>query len=173
VRPETQLKLERVRRVSAGLHTACKVLLALVGILFAAASVGVLVGTGVTIRYLDLQIPVEPLTISARLILIAILALSMGIVAKGLHHLSRLFGNYASGEIFTTQSAYQIRQLGITAILWGCVNIVWLIADFSFAHSTGSIPLHLDSVLIGVIVIVISWFMQAAAEMREDNDLTI
>ncbi|HMB95610.1 MAG TPA: DUF2975 domain-containing protein, partial [Tepidisphaeraceae bacterium] len=120
-------------------------------------------------------IPVEPLSLQARLILITILALSMGVMFKGLYHLQRLFSDYSRGEIFTTKAAVQIRQLGITAILWAFVGIIWAIAALGFArtHQPMSFKLHLDSIFTGVVIIVISWFMQAAAEMREENDLTI
>jgi Protein of unknown function (DUF2975) len=175
VRPETEMKLSKVRRVSAVLRAVCKGLFVLTALVFAAASAGVFYGSGVTISYFDLQIPVEPLELSGRLVLVAVLALSAGVAFKGLHHLDRLLRNYAAGEIFTTQSARQIRQLGITLILWAGVNVIWVIAAHSLTRPQPptSFELHLDSLITGIIVIVISWFMDAAAEMREENDLTI
>lgn len=175
MRPETEKKLNNIKRISTGLRVVCKCLLVLIAILFVAASAGILFGGGVSIRSFDRVFPVAPLAFPARLGLIAILALSMGVIAKGLYHLDRLFGHYARGAIFTTQTAGEIRQLGITAILWTGVNIIWLVAalGLSAAPSPTTFQLHLDSLFIGLVVIVISWFMDAAAEMREENDLTI
>jgi hypothetical protein len=175
MQPETQQKLDKIKRVSNALRVVCKCLLALTALLFIAATVGILVGTGVTIRSFDLLFPVDSLSVPARLALIDILALSLGVIFKGLYHLDRLFSYYARADFFTTQTAHQIRQLGITAILWAGVNILWLVAamGLSTAPHPLSYRLHLDSLFIGVVIIVISWFMDAAAEIREENELTI
>jgi hypothetical protein len=175
VRADTEKNLHRIKRASAVLGAICKVLLGLSMLLFLAAVASVLIGRGVTVNFSEVFIPVEPLAMPARLILIAILALSMGVMFKGLYHLQRLFSDYARGEIFTTRTAGQIRQLGITAILWACVGIIWAVAAFGFAPTRHpmSFQLHLDFIFTGVVIIVISWFMDAAAEIREENDLTI
>jgi Protein of unknown function (DUF2975) len=175
MRPETEMKLEKVKRISARLRAVCRGFAVLLAILFVVASVGVLVGSGATVSFREMQVPVASLTLAARLALIALIALSMGVLFKGLHHLDRLFRDYTSGNIFTTETAGQIRQLGITSILWTGVNVVWLVAGFGLTNASPptSFPLHLDSLIIGIIIIVISWFMDAAAEMREENDLTI
>lgn len=171
---ETEDKLEKIRRVSRVLRRVCQALLVLTALLFVVASIGVLAGRDVTLSFFDIRIPVAPLALPARLILVAILGLSIGVVAKGLYHLDRLLSNYARGEIFTAGSAGQIRQLGITAILWAGVSILWPIAAIGFTEPRPtSFPLHLDWVFTGVVIIVISWFMDAAAEMREEADLTI
>jgi hypothetical protein len=175
VRSETETKLQNIKRISRILHAVCKGLLVLVVLLFLAAVIGVLVGGNVTIAAFDLRIAVASLALPARLLIVALLLLSMGVIAKGLYHLCRLFNGYASGEIFTRQAAAQIRQLGITVILWACVGVFLPLAaaGLMHAHPLSPFPLHIDSALIGIVIIVISWFMEAAAEMREENELTI
>jgi hypothetical protein len=175
VRIQTEKNLEKITRVSRVLQMLCKALLALTVLLFVAATTAILAGGSVTINFFEVFIPVAPLSLSARLMLIGILALSMGVMFKGLYHLNKLFSSYARGEIFTTQTARQIRQLGITAILWAGVGIMWAVAAVCFDPTRHAISfqLHLDSIFMGVVIIVISWFMDAAAEMREENDLTI
>jgi hypothetical protein len=175
MRQDTEKKLNRIKRFGTALRIVCKCLLVLIALLFVAASAGVLAGGGVTIRSFDLLFPVAEMTLPARVGLIGILALSLGVISKGLYHLIRLFDNYSRGEIFTTRTAGQIRQLGITAILWTGVNFIWLVAArvLSPAPTPTNFQLHLDSLLIGLVVIAISWVMDAAAEMREENDLTI
>lgn len=175
MRPETEMKLEKVKRTSARLRVVCRGLAVLAGVLFVVAAGGVLVGSGVSVSYRNWLIPVAPLSLSGRLVLIGLLALSVGVLLKGLHHLDRLFKDYSSGNIFTTEAAGQIRQLGITSMLWTGVNVAWLLAAFGLTNPRPptSFSLHFDSLIIGVIIIVISWFMDAAAEMREENELTI
>jgi hypothetical protein len=167
--------MDRIKRASGMLRIICRALLGLTALLFLISVAGVLIGRGVTINFSEILIPVEPLSMPARLVLIAVLTLSIGVLFKGLYHLERLFSDYARGEIFTTQTAAQIRQLGITAILWGVVSIIWAIAALGLVHMSQpmSFHLHLDSIFIGIVIIVISWFMAAAAEMREENELTI
>jgi hypothetical protein len=99
----------------------------------------------------------------------------MAVKFKGIYHLYRLFGNYATGNIFTAGSTGQIRQLGITALLWFGVNILFAVATIAFVRPppTHRIPFHFDSLATGVVIIVISWLMQMGAEMREENELTI
>ncbi len=36
-----------------------------------------------------------------------------------------------------------------------------------------SISCRPDALVVGLVVIVISWFMEMAAEMREENELTV
>jgi hypothetical protein len=175
VRPDTKEKLNKIKRISTLLRSVCTGLLTLTVLLFATAAICVLAGGNVTIAFIDARIPVAPLALRSRLVLVGILAISMGVMAKGLYHLYKLFGNYSRGDIFTTQAASQIRQLGITAILWSCVNIIRAFALSNITNTPLSMPyqLRLDSVVIGVVIILVSWFMDAAAELREENDLTI
>ena len=173
---ETVKKLEKIRQISSALRTACKVLLVLMGLLFIAGSAGIFVGSmGVIIRFFDVTIPVALLTLPARLGLIVLLAVSTGVLAKGLYHLDRLFGLYANGDVFTVQTAVHIRQLGLTAIFWTGVHILWPITEIvlSGAPAPHSFALQLDSLFIGIAIIAVSWFMDAAAEIRAENDLTI
>ena len=99
------------------------------------------------------------------------LVLAVGL--KGFYHLYRLLGNYGRGDIFTTESAGQIRQLGITVLLWYGANILWAVTAAAVEPSPFSIQFRSESLVTGPIIIVISWFMEMAAEMREENELTI
>ena len=100
-----------------------------------------------------------------------------GALFKCLYHLYRLLGNYSRGEIFTKGSAEQIRQWGLAWTLLGVVKFA-----IRFLPRVVSIPSNmplsegldgLDEVVSGLIIVAISWFMEMAAEMREENELTV
>ena len=122
---------------------------------------------------LNVSIPLGPLTFPARLALAVATALMLAVSIKGFYHLNRLLSNYGRGDIFTAESAGQIRQLGITVLLWFGVNLLFAVTAAAIEPTPFSIQFHGDSLVIGPIIIVISWFMEMAAEMREENELTI
>ncbi len=173
MKPETEKKLNKIKRISKILRTICKVLLAIAVCVFLLAMVAILNGRA-TLNFFDVSILLATLPLSCRLGLAVITAFTMAITFKWLYHLYRLFGNYGTGNIFTTESAGQIRQLGITALLWFGVNILWAVAAFAFVRPPPqTLQFHSDSLVIGAVIIVISWFMEMAAEMREENELTV
>ena len=149
-------------------------MLAVIAFVLVAVVVASLAGAGTAAAF-NIAIPLNPLTFPQRLIAAAIAAFASGVLLKGLYHLQRLFGSYARGEIFTIENAGQIRQLGITALLWAVANILWIVtaALLLGEHSPHSFPFRADSIVTGLIVIALSWFMKMAAELREENDLTI
>ena len=199
MKPETEQKLRNIKQVSMVLRAICKVLLALVTCASLAYVGLTLAGLG-TISLFEntVHLQLSPLTFPIRLVLAVIAALMMSVLLKGLYHMHRLFGNSGRGDIFTTDSATQIRQLGITNLLWFGVQVLWGVAivtlsqgslpttspafTFSdglgvFAISGGPLPtsfqFRVDPLIIGSLIIVISWFMEVAAEMREENELTV
>ena len=175
MKPETEKRLKKIKRMSNILRVICKVVLVFVTCVFLAAMVGILTGRG-TISFFDgTVLPLAVLTVPTRLVLAVNTALMMAVGLKGFNHLYRLLGNYGRGHIFTTDSAGHIRQLGITVLLWYGSNILWVFSAIALqqTHSPISIRFHSDSLVTGPIIIVISWFMEMAAEMREENELTI
>jgi uncharacterized membrane protein YeiB len=201
MRPETEKKLKKIKRISKFLRAICKVLLALVTCGFLVAMVAILGGQGTltfddshTLQMHDLlhahagggtltssddsaHVPIRlaSLMAPARLLLAVSVALMMAVNFKVLYHLHRLFSNYGRGEIFTTESVSQIRQLGITALLWAGVTFLWCFTSIALtqSHFPSSVQVHSDSLAIGAVIIVISWFMEMAAEMCEENELTV
>jgi hypothetical protein len=117
---------------------------------------------------------VADLTLFHRLLLIALSILTWGVMFKCIYHLYRLFGNYSRGEIFTRGSVSQLRQWGIACLLWGVMNVLWLgLWIATSANVPSSLQIHNDSFAIGIIIIVIAWFMDMAVDLREENELTI
>jgi hypothetical protein len=176
----------------------CKLLLALVTC-GALVTVGVILAGRGSLSLFEntVHLQLSPLTFPVRLALAVLAALMMSVFLKGIYHLHRLFGNYGRGDIFTADSAAQIRQLGITNLLWFGVQLLWGVAvvaisrgsplmspAFTFNDGLGvfsisqgspatSFQFHSDALVVGVVIIAISWFMEMAAEMREENELTV
>jgi Protein of unknown function (DUF2975) len=177
MKPETEKKLKKIKRISNILRTICKILSAIVICSFLVSLVAIIAGKGATLTLFDNSIPLQlaPLTVPARLLVVVMVALTMGVFFKILYHLHRLFGNYGRGDIFTIDSAGQIRQLGITALLSAGVNFLWGFTAIALmqADLPHEFQLHADGLFIGPVIIAISWFMEMAAEMREENELTV
>jgi hypothetical protein len=170
----TETKLARIQRTSVLLRAICTALLVPVGIAAIGAIVVVAAGRATHVTFFSTSLELADLGIPQRLLLIVGLLATFAVALKGLQHLRHLLGNYGRREIFTVDSAQQIRQFGITCILWGLIKAVWVVLPFFVAkHPPGLTTLSLDTVFIGAVIVGMSWFAEMAAALREENDLTI
>lgn len=172
MRPEIQAKLQKIRKVSILLRAICTVLLVLVTFTGLGCVVCVTFGVG-GVNYDNAIFGTAGLTLSHRLVLGAVTALTWAVLFKCLYHLYRLFGNYTRGEIFTRESVGHLRQFGIACLLWGVMGFLWILSLAISAHPTKTFQGHADSFVIGAVIIVIAWFMDMAVDLREENELTI
>jgi hypothetical protein len=172
--PQTESKISRIEKYSARLRVFCTALLVPAAVLPVALAVAAFVVHGSTINYFGQTIPLADLTTGGRAAL-AILSLLSGVVlVKALLHLRRLLCNYAKREIFTADSARQVRHFGESCMLWGLLKIAWAFLPLMVrGQSVSSIQLSGDTILLGGIIVVLSWFAEMAAELREENELTI
>jgi hypothetical protein len=120
------------------------------------------------------------LRVSARVLAASFLVVGAALALKGLFHLSRLFQNYARGEIFTRESALQISRIGSTVFVLGAFQIVALVATVVLmgmrqiawpAHRP--IPLPFAAFIGGGLIMLVSWVMELGTELREENELTV
>jgi hypothetical protein len=169
---DTQAKLQKIKKVSIIFRVICKVLLALVALLGLCGVLCVAFGVG-GINYDNVLFQTAGLPLGRRVILSVVTALAFGVLFKCFYHLHRLFGNYSRGEIFTRESVGQLRQFGISCLLWGVVNFLWVSSLALSAHPARTFHGHADSLAIGTVIIVIAWFMDMAVDLREENELTI
>jgi hypothetical protein len=100
-----------------------------------------------------------------------------GIMFKAVFHIHQLLGNYSRGEIFTRESAWQIRQWGFACVLWGVIKFLWLGVP-QLVPAVHRVPGAAEFGVLGVIVnglilVALSWFTEMAVEMREENELTV
>ena len=93
---------------------------------------------------------------------------------KALYHLRRLLDNYSRREIFTADSARQLRNFGVSCMLWGIVKLAWAFLPL-LALANRGVPVRVsgDTFMIGFVIVLLSWFAEMAASIREENDLTI
>ena len=166
MRPENEARLKKIRWVSRILRVICQVIL----LLF----LSVLITFG--LMFCAWGLPPDWGLGGIRMVVVGVLASLMGLLLKSLYHLYRLLGNYSRGEIFTRGSAEQIRQWGIAWTLMGVVKFsIRFLPRVVLSHMNGpSEGLDgLDEVVSGLIIVAISWFMEMAAEMREEQDLIV
>lgn len=174
MRPENQLLLEKIKKASRILRMVCKTFMGLATLGFLPACIALLINRGGTIRSFNSSFVIGELTMPSRLLLLAVSALTFGVVFKCFFDLDQLLGNYSRGEIFTVKSAGRIRQLGVNCILWGIMNVVWsFLPILVSSHRPRTFEGNPDLVVIGLIIFVISWFMEMAAELQEENELTV
>jgi len=169
-----EAKLQKIERASGVLRTVCTVLFVPVAVIAAAATLSILAGWTAHISYHGQTFVPSELALQSRLILAAVGLGTAAVLLKALHHLRRLACNYARREIFTIDSARQIRQFGISCMLWGAVKLVWTFLPLLIG--TNQSPVYsatTDSILIGAIIIGLSWFAEMAAALREEVDLTV
>jgi hypothetical protein len=169
-----QMKLQKIQRYSALFRTLLAVLFVPVVVITLAAAVATVAGWTAHISHQGQTFIPADMSLAARLVLTAVIGASGAVMFKMLLHLRRLADNYSRREIFTTDSARQIRQFGIGCILWGLIKLVWAFLPLVIsAHRLSVYSTSIDPVLIGAAIVAISWFAEMAAGLREENELTI
>lgn len=170
----TETKLRKIERVSFILRAVCTALFIPVVIIAAAATTSVLAGWTAHIRYEGQTFVPSELALPSRLILAGAVLVSAAVMAKGLFHLRQLACNYMRREIFTIESARQIRQFGISCMLWGLVKLAWAFLPLLIpAHRLTAYSTSIDPILMGAVIVGLSWFAEMAAALREESELTI
>jgi hypothetical protein len=172
--PSNETQLRKIERYSNLLRAVCTALFFPVVLITIAAMVAVLAATTAHLNFEGQVFVPSELALVPRLILTVAVLLAGAVAAKCLFHLRRLACNYMRREIFTIDSARQIRAFGFTCILWGVVKIVWAFLPMLIpAHRLSVYSTSIDPILMGAVIVGISWFAEMAAALREENDLTV
>ncbi len=164
MRAENEVRLRKIRWVSRVLLVICKVILGLYVLVL---------GIFVLMFCMWWGVPDGFGSGGARFVAVGLLAVLAGLLFKCGYHLYRLLVNYSRGEIFTTGSAEQIRQWGIACVLGGAVKFGCAFVPLAVLKEHTEPGQGLGSVVNGLIIMAISWFMAMAAEMKEENELTV
>ena len=104
---------------------------------------------------------------------------ALGIFLKLNLHLSRLFDHYANGKIFGHENVHQIRQIGITVLLFPALWILTAIAPVFIAADGRTALMDYDgagplpAVILGAIIMIVAWIMDVGRDLREEQDLWI
>lgn len=171
--PHLENKIRRIEKVSRLLRGICTAVIVPVGIAAVVASVSAFTGRLTHLTYFNQTISTADLEPFGRGVLAIIVLITGAVLIKALFHLRRLLSNYARREIFTGESARLIRSLGLTCILWGVVKIAWALVPLFQPQAPRLVSINFDTMLIGALIVAVSWFAEMAAELREENDLTI
>ncbi len=140
--------------------------------------------TGLVQYGLDIQaITHTELSIRTRVISIAVSLLYSSILMFALNSLIQLFKNYQRGDIFTLKNAKLYQKLGYSVFYWVLGGIVYqaiMTVVLSFNNPPGQRILAISisgvdilSLLIGFFVVMISWIMQEAYRIADENNNTI
>ncbi len=122
--------------------------------------------------YFGLSYKVYSLNSSERVAAAVLFVLYVGAALLCAFQLFRLLGLYSRGEIFTRESAAQMRRWGLACVAWGFLKIGYFVVPYVLANCQHQ---GLDPGLIvdGLIILAISWSVEMATEIREENELTV
>jgi len=137
---------------------------------------------------IGIQLPVEPhyFTLNATIRTFGFLVslIPTAFWMYGLHCLVKLFKNYEQGKIFVLKNALFYRNLGYTICIWFFVRFFYQ-ALISLVVTFQNRPLHKSSIMIGLsnhdilllivggVIILISWVMKEGYKLSEEQSLTV
>lgn len=100
-----------------------------------------------------------------------------------LYSLIKLFGLYSKGEIFSVNNVKHIRNIGYALLITQVINPIYeglmgVALTWHNPHGHRFAAFTLDQtnfgiILVGLIVILISWIMAEGCRLREEQQLTI
>ncbi len=190
-----EAEMRNIRRFGRYARAFCLLLavpLVLVGplmlatIVFGSTSAAAIFGLGAEI--VSDQVSVVSLKVWAFIVTSA----RLGIMANGLLHLYRLFGNLASGLVHTRDNVLHIRRLGVLALASAVLQIVVPVlsglllgagvvdAALVTPVSYGVGPDSLSMFIMAGLILLASWIMEVgrqaseeAQELRREGELVI
>ena len=123
------------------------------------------------------------LSLSVRMQLFLASLIPIGILTYGVFILTKLFGLYEKKIVFSAKNVRHYRRLGVVAISWVISKVIYLpicsiIISFHQSDNKLSISLGLQSVdlfvlVTGAIVILVSWIMDEARRLEEEQAYTV
>jgi hypothetical protein len=172
--PVLEAKVRRIEKLSGRLRAACTGLMVIVSMGFLAIMIALCVRRPNSLSLDSGVYAVSDWGLRSRSVVGFLLLATAAVVLYGLGQLRRLFDNYSRGEIFTRDSARCIRGFGISCLLLGVVEVAW---DFVPAviseHPPHTFAVNFHSLFVGAVIVVLSWFAEMAAGLKEENELTI
>jgi hypothetical protein len=105
-------------------------------------------------------------------------ALYAALNLKILYHFIKLLGNFAKGQLFTTQNVAQLRQIGLTLM---CAPVVWLIAMIGAWPEIAAQDQWMrimpffpgGAALAGAVFLFAGRIMNEGRELRDEQDLVV
>lgn len=136
------------------------------------------------LSYIPDNVPLMlPLSYETKILGFVICLLPAGVYMYLLHALIRLFSLYEQAKIFVVESANYIRKIGYMLLLAQIVHPIYQvlisisltynnpppyrILNFNFSET------NLGIMLIGFIIILVSWVMSEGCRLQQEQDYTI
>ncbi|WP_250656253.1 DUF2975 domain-containing protein [Alkalimarinus coralli] len=143
-----------------------------------------LTSAGIVELSLDIEsLTSEPLSNMTRLLAIVASLFISGIFLYALSTLIRLFRNYENGEIFSLENAVCYQKLGYCLFYWVIGGIIYggvMSVILSFNNPPGERVLSLSfagmdfiTIVIGFLILIISWVMKEGYKIADENSHTI
>jgi hypothetical protein len=202
MRPENEARLRKIERTSKVLRWVCKgfLVLCVLRFLIMAGTVALSAMQHHGFIWGDSNVVQYQLTVGGETVICGYYTLLWAAAFLCVFYLHRLLGNYSRGEIFTQDSARQIRRWGLACVLWGVMGFLWnMVPGAVFTHpipisSQSPIPEYARAAKPepgdwsngkfvqphgggmmgnGLAIVAISWFMAMAVDLQEENELTV
>lgn len=171
---QVEAKFRQIERASRVLRGVCTGLFIAVSALALAATISALAGWTKHVSYYGQTFEIGGLDLGWRAAVALLGLVTAAVYLKAFYHLRRLSKNYMRREIFTLDSARQIRQFGVSCVLLGVAKMAWAFLPLAISSNPpAAVGMTFDSILIGLAIVGISWFAEMAAALREENELTI
>ena len=158
------------------LRAACTGLAALVVIVALVAIVAAFAGRMTSVNDGSQTFVISQLGRPSRLILGLVAAATAGVDLKAVRIISGGSpDNYSRRECSRRAPPGRFASLASVASLWGVLKLVWtflllvLLKNPPRRSFAGSV----DALVMGAVIVGISWFAEMATNLREENDLTI
>lgn len=129
------------------------------------------------------QLTETPLTLTTRLFAILTSLIYCSIIMYALKILIQLFGNYENKHIFTLENARCYQKLGYSVFYWVGGSIFYqplmtLILTFNNPPHHRMIMISFQGIdfltlLIGTIIVIISWVMKEGYHLADEQNYTI
>jgi hypothetical protein len=179
--PRTEARLEKVKRMSDSGRRVCFLLMALLT-LAAVVEVWATLAIPETqtcdiggLRQPCSELPPQAVTLTA-----VGMVVGVAFFLTALYRLSRLFQNFARGEIFTRASVYEIRLLGYLAVAFAVLQVAFFVAALFLVARVGAewpaelqFEFPIGTLVMAMFILLLAWIMDIGAEMREENELTV
>jgi hypothetical protein len=178
---ENEARLAKIKKLSWFLRVMCALFMAFCVIMLARFATGPVFGhnpnwgLGTVWYYYDgIGFKIYSLTLHGRLLALLFYTFTTGAAFFCALQLFRLLGFFSRGEIFTTQSVRQMRLWSFAFVALGIVRLGWwFLVPLAVANSSHHGGFDPTTLIDGLLLVAISWFMEMAAEMREENELTV
>ncbi|MEZ8648730.1 DUF2975 domain-containing protein [Vibrio splendidus] len=124
-----------------------------------------------------------PLTMTTRIVAAFTSLLMSSILMYALMVLIRLFRNYERGEIFSLENAMSYQKLGYSLFYWVLGSVIYgslMSVILSFNNPPGErifeisfVGMDFLTLILGIIILIISWVMKEGYIMADEHSQTI